>query len=249
MLDTLECLRFEQAASTLKIDLKQAHEEHKQNPLEAILDKFYQANPGNSNEVFTTLKNFILAQKWSEGGKLRFVEAISYTAYRQAWKAEKKTDQNNHIEMNIRQQWSRSGVFGLPYLYKKFIGGNQQHRAQADCEALLKVCLVFGEEFLQYINNNKNRVTWKDLNRGIQDSDSQSMVDLYADQDDSLCKPFFIESQKIGENFDEENDQDIDLRLSDSLKALEKSHSERKVSRTSSDLFENSQEKDVKDDQ
>lgn len=69
------------------------------------------------------------------------------------------------MEMNIRQQWSRSGVFGLPYLYKKFIGGNQQHRAQADCEALLKVCLVFGEEFLQYINNNKNRVTWKDLNR------------------------------------------------------------------------------------
>lgn len=49
MLDTLECLRFEQAASTLKIDLKQAHEEHKQNPLEAILDKFYQVHIASKN--------------------------------------------------------------------------------------------------------------------------------------------------------------------------------------------------------
>ena len=45
MLDTLECSRFEKAAEKLGIDLRFEQEEQKRNPLEAILEKFYQVNP------------------------------------------------------------------------------------------------------------------------------------------------------------------------------------------------------------
>lgn len=44
MLDFLECSRFEQAAEKLKIDLKQSLEEKKLNPIEAILERFYQVS-------------------------------------------------------------------------------------------------------------------------------------------------------------------------------------------------------------
>lgn len=72
--------------------------------------------------------------------------------------------------------FGRKGNFKLANMYHELVNGEfDAHRAQADGEALLQVCLAFGKDFLDYADKNRaefpflttKHASWRDefLNR------------------------------------------------------------------------------------
>ena len=52
--------------------------------------------------------------------------------------------------------FGRKGNFKLANMFTELLNESfDSHRAQADCEALLQVCLAFGKDFLDYIDKNR----------------------------------------------------------------------------------------------
>uniref|UniRef100_A0A915BF23 Exonuclease domain-containing protein n=1 Tax=Parascaris univalens TaxID=6257 RepID=A0A915BF23_PARUN len=57
---------------------------------------------------------------------------------------------DGHVSM---QYFREKGVFKLEQMYKELINGPfEAHFAQDDCEALLQVCMAYGQEFIDYVD-------------------------------------------------------------------------------------------------
>ncbi|KHN83959.1 hypothetical protein Tcan_04418 [Toxocara canis] len=57
---------------------------------------------------------------------------------------------DGHVSM---QYFREKGVFKLEQMYKELINGPfDAHFAQDDCEALLQVCMAYGQEFIDYVD-------------------------------------------------------------------------------------------------
>uniref|UniRef100_A0A0R3RSB0 Exonuclease domain-containing protein n=1 Tax=Elaeophora elaphi TaxID=1147741 RepID=A0A0R3RSB0_9BILA len=90
--------------------------------------------------------NFIRTTKWSPAKKKRVRPNLFKRSNEGDWVF------NNHFSVAY---FHEKGVFKLESMYKQLLNGDYDaHYAIDDCEALLKICIAYGEEFVEYVDTH-----------------------------------------------------------------------------------------------
>ncbi|KAM3716533.1 Breast cancer metastasis-suppressor 1-like protein-A [Dirofilaria immitis] len=90
--------------------------------------------------------NFIRTTKWSPAKKKRVRPNLFKRSNEGEWMF------NNHFSVSYFRE---KGAFKLESMYKQLLNGNYDaHYARDDCEALLKICMAYGEEFVEYVDSH-----------------------------------------------------------------------------------------------
>ncbi|KAK6108902.1 hypothetical protein QQG55_33845 [Brugia pahangi] len=90
--------------------------------------------------------NFIRATKWSPAKKKRILPNLFKRSNEGDWLF------NNHFSIAYFRE---KGAFKLDSMYKQLLSGDYDaHYARDDCEALLKICIAYGEEFVEYVDTH-----------------------------------------------------------------------------------------------
>ncbi|VDK72852.1 unnamed protein product [Onchocerca ochengi] len=90
--------------------------------------------------------NFIRTTKWSPAKKKRVRPNLFKRSNEGDWMF------NNHFSIAYFRE---KGAFKLESMYKQLLSGDYDaHYAREDCEALLKICIAYGEEFVEYVDTH-----------------------------------------------------------------------------------------------
>ncbi|CAG9531039.1 unnamed protein product [Cercopithifilaria johnstoni] len=90
--------------------------------------------------------NFIRTTKWSPAKKKRVLPNLFKRSSEGDWVF------NNHFSVAY---FHEKGAFKLESMYKQLLSGDYDaHFARDDCEALLKICIAYGEEFVEYVDTH-----------------------------------------------------------------------------------------------
>uniref|UniRef100_A0A915PY34 Exonuclease domain-containing protein n=1 Tax=Setaria digitata TaxID=48799 RepID=A0A915PY34_9BILA len=90
--------------------------------------------------------NFIRTTEWSPAKKKRIRPNLFKRSREGDWMF------NNHFSLTY---FHEKGAFKLESMYKQLLSGDYNaHYARDDCEALLKICITYGEEFVGYVDTH-----------------------------------------------------------------------------------------------
>ncbi|KAL3985951.1 hypothetical protein ACH3XW_40760 [Acanthocheilonema viteae] len=90
--------------------------------------------------------NFIRMTKWSPAKKKRVRPNLFKRSGEGDWVF------NNHFSVAY---FHEKGAFKLESMYKQLLSDDYDaHFARNDCEALLKICVAYGEEFVEYVDTH-----------------------------------------------------------------------------------------------
>ncbi|EFO23863.2 hypothetical protein LOAG_04618 [Loa loa] len=90
--------------------------------------------------------NFIRTTKWSPAKKKRVRPNLFKRSNQGDWVF------NNHFSLAY---FHEKGAFKLKSMYKQLLNGDYSaHYSRDDCEALLKICIAYGEEFVDYVDTH-----------------------------------------------------------------------------------------------